>query len=178
MALQNFQKNVAANSHTKNEVNILKKLGFSQEEIDKFQPGQSPFKDYTLGSKNDIKSLLDSQQNFYDDLSANYQNMRMLLTRKEAAEHEGKPMTLEMRDMDPYYKMEDFPEITEPGEYSQWHRRKQLDFERTKNLKLLKFLNHERKILKQDTIVSQKSFLQKYSSGEIDMFIEMTDRII
>ena len=43
----------------------------------------------------------------------------MLLNRKEAAEHEGKPLTLEMREMDPDYLQEDFPDIKEPDRFSE-----------------------------------------------------------
>ena len=61
MALANFKRNASASQHSKNEVNILRKLGLAPEEIEKLPPGQSPFKDYTLGQKNDLSSLLESQ---------------------------------------------------------------------------------------------------------------------
>lgn len=61
MALASFKKSGGSDERSKNEVKILRKLGLAPEEIDQLPPGQSPFKNYTLGQKNDLGALLEAQ---------------------------------------------------------------------------------------------------------------------
>jgi len=54
----------------------LQNLGLSIEDIDRLQPGETPFQDYDLGGRTDFDSLMEAQKNFYEELQMAYNKIR------------------------------------------------------------------------------------------------------
>ena len=62
MALDNYNKMMIDNMKklSKEEVNTLRKLGLSNEQISKLEPEDNPFRDFSLSGKNDLTELLEA----------------------------------------------------------------------------------------------------------------------
>lgn len=54
----------------------LQNLGLSVEDIDRLEPGATPFQDYDLGGRTDFDSLMEAQKNFYEELQIAYNEIR------------------------------------------------------------------------------------------------------
>ena len=63
MQQENYARMLASNMErlSKEEVNTLRKLGLSHEEIAELSPGHNPFKDGGLAKNRDFTALMEAQ---------------------------------------------------------------------------------------------------------------------
>lgn len=66
--------------------------------------------------------------------------------------------------------------LEEPEDFSKMSRRKQLEFERKRLVKLRGFFDHERDIMERQQM--RPSFLRKFNAGQLDLFWDMMERMI
>lgn len=176
MAKENYQKLVDENSkkHTRDEVNILRKLGLSAEAISQLDPGASPFKDYALAEKTDFTTLMEAQKQFYEQLQAAYKEERERALGKAR----------QMDDILANGTSADagsagsaaYPDLQEPADFASLPEKKQLEFARMKLLRLEEFCNNEKRDLWRGK--KQGSFLENYTKGELDIFHDMMQKMI
>tara|TARA_B110000285_G_C15116449_1_gene614398 strand:+ start:1066 stop:1359 length:294 start_codon:yes stop_codon:yes gene_type:complete len=64
VAVENYNKMVEEKvaSLSTTELNALKKMGLTTDDIAKLEPGDNPFKDYGYGAREDIVDLLNMQK--------------------------------------------------------------------------------------------------------------------
>lgn len=74
VALENYSKMVEDKiaSLSTTELNTLRKMGLSNDDIAKLDPGDNPFKDYGYGQREDIEDLLNKQKQMYKELTKAY----------------------------------------------------------------------------------------------------------
>ena len=74
VALENYNKMVEEKiqSLSATELNALRKMGLSNDDIAKLEPGDNPFKDYGYGQREDIEDLLNMQKQMYRELIQAY----------------------------------------------------------------------------------------------------------
>jgi hypothetical protein len=111
---------------TKDELNTLKKLGLTDDLISNLGPDENPFKDTGLAGRDDINSVIEFQQKFYEDIQVAY--------KKHLASMNPMDRLVSKNDDDgasPGVNIFDLPE-----EFKSWNKKKQLEYQRKKMIKL------------------------------------------
>ena len=74
IAQENYTKMMteSVKKFTKDEILTMKKLGLTNDQISQMGPDDNPFKDTGLAGRDDISSVIEFQQKFYEDLQLAY----------------------------------------------------------------------------------------------------------
>ena len=170
MAKANFKvlMEKAEAKFSKNDANLLRKMGLSPEQIANADPNENPFTDKGLGQVAEIGGAMSSTQELYEELKA-------VFKRQEGQ------MSLESEDMPKKTLTKEelhqaLSILENPDGWANMSRRKQLEFERRRLVKLRSFFDHERDIAERQPM--RPSFIRRFPAGQLDLFWDMLERMI
>lgn len=170
MAKANYRKlmEVAEQKFSKGDANLLRKMGMSPEQIAAADPAENPFEDRGLGETSELGGAMEETKAFYDELKAVFKKQEGQMSMETESD---KPPQLTKEEVAAALSILEAPE-----DFPNWGRRKQLEFERKRLVKLRGFFDHERDICERQEM--RPSFLRKYKPGQLDLFWDMLERMI